>query len=81
METINLGVDDGLPPVDWNSVAEKLDTGSAPAARRDQLAHDVAVHAQPERQPARHRRRRALGRRSVVVPDRSGHPQGPQRRS
>jgi hypothetical protein len=31
METINLGVDDGLPPVDWSTVVEKLDDGSAPA--------------------------------------------------
>jgi hypothetical protein len=31
MEIINLGEADGLPPVDWNSVVEKLDAGSAPA--------------------------------------------------
>jgi Pyridoxamine 5'-phosphate oxidase len=31
METINLGEADGLPPVDWAAVVEKLDTGSAPA--------------------------------------------------
>jgi hypothetical protein len=31
METINLGADDGLPPVDWTAVVEKLDAGSAPA--------------------------------------------------
>ena len=31
METINLGVADGLPPVDWADVIEKLDAGSAPA--------------------------------------------------
>lgn len=31
METINLGAADGLPPVDWNAVLEKLDAGSAPA--------------------------------------------------
>jgi hypothetical protein len=30
MEIINLGVADGLPPVDWRGVVEKLDTGSAP---------------------------------------------------
>jgi hypothetical protein len=30
METINLGAADGLPPVDWAGVVEKLDTGSAP---------------------------------------------------
>jgi hypothetical protein len=30
METINLGEADGLPPVEWSSVAEKLDTNSAP---------------------------------------------------
>ena len=32
METINLGAAEGLPPVDWSSVVEKLDTGSAPTA-------------------------------------------------
>src|SRR3982751_4309245 len=32
METINLGVADGLPPVDWAAVVEKLEAGSAPAA-------------------------------------------------
>jgi len=31
MEITNLGKADGLPPVDWATVAEKLDAGSAPA--------------------------------------------------
>lgn len=31
METINLGARDGLPPVDWTAVVEKLDSKSAPA--------------------------------------------------
>ena len=31
MEIINLGKADGLPPVDWAAVAEKLDAGPAPA--------------------------------------------------
>jgi hypothetical protein len=31
MEITNLGVADGLPPVDWSSIVEKLDAGSAPA--------------------------------------------------
>jgi Pyridoxamine 5'-phosphate oxidase len=31
MEIINLGEADGLPPVNWISVTEKLDAGSAPA--------------------------------------------------
>ena len=31
MEITNLGQADGLPPVDWAAVAEKLDAGSAPA--------------------------------------------------
>ena len=31
MEIINLGAGDGLPPVDWAAVTEKLDAGSAPA--------------------------------------------------
>ena len=31
MEIINLGKAEGLPPVDWAAVAEKLDAGSAPA--------------------------------------------------
>jgi hypothetical protein len=31
MKIINLGAGDGLPPVDWAAVAEKLDAGSAPA--------------------------------------------------
>jgi len=31
MEIINLGVADGLPPVDWAAIGEKLDAGSAPA--------------------------------------------------
>jgi pyridoxamine 5'-phosphate oxidase-like protein len=30
MEIINLGTADGLPPVDWDAIVEKLDTGSAP---------------------------------------------------
>jgi hypothetical protein len=32
MQTINLGEADGLPPVDWAGIVEKLDAGSAPAA-------------------------------------------------
>jgi hypothetical protein len=32
MKTINLGEAEGLPPVDWATVGEKLDAGSAPAA-------------------------------------------------
>jgi hypothetical protein len=31
VETINLGIGDGLPPVDWTAVVERLDAGSAPA--------------------------------------------------
>ena len=31
MEITNLGADEGLPPVDWDAVVEKLDAGSAPA--------------------------------------------------
>src|SRR6195952_4972614 len=31
METINLGEADGLPPVDWAGIVEKLDADSAPA--------------------------------------------------
>jgi hypothetical protein len=31
MEIINLGADEGMPPVDWAAVLEKLDAGSAPA--------------------------------------------------
>jgi hypothetical protein len=31
METINLGAADGLPPVDWNAVVERLDARLAPA--------------------------------------------------
>jgi hypothetical protein len=31
MEIINLGQADGLPPVDWAAVADKLAAGSAPA--------------------------------------------------
>lgn len=31
MEVINLGKADGLPPVEWDGVVEKLDAGSAPA--------------------------------------------------
>jgi Pyridoxamine 5'-phosphate oxidase len=31
MDTINLGAADGLPPVSWETVIEKLDDGSPPA--------------------------------------------------
>jgi pyridoxine/pyridoxamine 5'-phosphate oxidase len=31
MQIINLGAADGLPPVDWAAVIEKLESGSAPA--------------------------------------------------
>jgi hypothetical protein len=31
VEIINLGEADGLPPVDWAAVVDKLESGSAPA--------------------------------------------------
>jgi hypothetical protein len=31
MDSVNLGAADGLPPVDWAVVVEKLETGSVPA--------------------------------------------------
>jgi hypothetical protein len=31
MQTINLGVGDGLPPVDWGSIIDTLEAGSPPA--------------------------------------------------
>src|SRR4051794_14421014 len=31
MEIINLGTADGLPPVDWAAIVEKLEAGAAPA--------------------------------------------------
>ena len=31
METINLGIADGLPPVDWSIVVERIADGSPPA--------------------------------------------------
>lgn len=31
METVNLGRADGLPPVDWAGIVDKLEVGSAPA--------------------------------------------------
>lgn len=37
METINLGRDDGLPPVDWDAITQQLDAGSAP----DPEAHNA----------------------------------------
>jgi hypothetical protein len=37
MDVINLGVDDGLPPVDWPTVAELLDAGAPP----DPEAHNA----------------------------------------
>jgi len=32
MDVINLGVADGLPPVDWTRIVEKLESGSPPSA-------------------------------------------------
>jgi hypothetical protein len=37
MDIINLGEADGLPPVDWTSIADKLEAGSAP----DPEAHNA----------------------------------------
>jgi Pyridoxamine 5'-phosphate oxidase len=37
MEVINLGAADGLPPVDWAAIEEKLDAGSTP----DSAAHNA----------------------------------------
>jgi hypothetical protein len=58
MEIINLGKNDGLPPVDWSAVLEKLESDSRPdheapnarttwlcTARRDGSPHVTAVGA------------------------------------
>jgi hypothetical protein len=58
MEVINLGVTEGLPPVEWAAISEKLEAGSAPApdahnarttwlttVNRDGSAHVTAVGA------------------------------------
>jgi hypothetical protein len=37
VKTINLGVADGLPPIEWSAVADKLEAGSAP----DSDAHNA----------------------------------------
>jgi hypothetical protein len=37
MEIVNLGAADGLPPVDWSAIVDKLDAGSAP----DPAAHNA----------------------------------------
>jgi hypothetical protein len=37
MDIINLGAKDGLPPVDWEGIVEKLDAGSRP----DPTAHNA----------------------------------------
>jgi hypothetical protein len=55
MKTANLGAADGLPPVDWAQIVEKLDAGSAPApdahnARTTWLAtvnEDGSAHVTP----------------------------------
>ncbi len=79
MKVINLGTADGLPPVDWDAVAEKLQARSAPAPDEmnrfttwlSTLNEDGSPHVT------------AVGAMwldgSVLVPDRP-HPQGAQRR-
>ena len=52
MEITNLGKADGLPPVDWAAVAEKLDAWVGASAGRAELPHDLAVHCQRGRQPS-----------------------------
>jgi hypothetical protein len=49
MEITNLGEADGLPPVDWAVVAEKLDAGSAPAPDALNSRTTLAVHHQHAR--------------------------------
>ena len=81
MKAINLGVGDGLPPVDWDNIVEKLDAGSAPAPdahnskttwlttlNDDGSPHVTAVGAL------------WLGR-GVLVPDGCGYPKAPERRA
>jgi hypothetical protein len=78
MEITNLGKADGLPPVDWAAVVEKLDAGSAPAPdavnsrttwlstiNEDGSPHVTAVGALWH----------------VLVPDGRGHAEGAQCRA
>ena len=46
MEITNLGQADGLPPVNWATVAATLEAGSAPGSGRAELPHDLAGHGQ-----------------------------------
>lgn len=46
MEIINLGKADGLPPVEWGGIVDKLDAGSGASSGRDECAHDVVGHRQ-----------------------------------
>ncbi len=42
MEIINLGVADGLPPVNWDAVIDKLDAGIGTGSRRAQHSNEMA---------------------------------------
>ena len=74
MDIINLGAADGLPPVNWANVAEKLDAGSQPApdahnARTTWLAtlnEDGSPHVTAVG---------ALWGTEALVPDRIGGPE------
>ena len=81
MKAINLGVEDGLPTVDWDSIAQEARGWSGPGSRRAQLPHDLAHDAQRGREPARDTGGRPLARRGVLVPDRLGHQEAPERRA
>ena len=52
MEIINLGATDGLPPVNWGNILEKLDAVAA-GSRRPQRSHDVAFDAERGWSPPR----------------------------
>ena len=51
MEIINLGAADGLPPVEWDMVVQKLDAGSAPAPDAHNARTKWLVTSNEDRSP------------------------------
>ena len=74
MEIINLGAGDGLPPVDWAAVTEKLDAGLAPAPDADNSRTTWLTTVNEDGQPACDCGWCRLARWRVLVPDGAREP-------
>ena len=80
MDIINLGAARRAAPRELGGHCRETRCRIAASFGRPQRSHDVALDGERGREPARDGGRCALAGRKLLVPDRIGNPERPQRR-